>query len=246
LLTGSEKDTLLSAMKPETVTLGLVWYIAFLFSTVCHEGAHALVAKWGGDLTAFHGGQVSLNPIPHIRRSPWGLIVIPLISYAMFGWMVGYASAPYDPAWARQFPRRAAWMALAGPAANLILILLAAAAIRIGMSAGALQPPASITPTHVTELASGGVNLATTFVSVLFSLNLLLAAFNLLPVPPLDGNVGITIFMSDAAAVRFVDWTRTGQFAFLGLVVAWYLFGSIFNPIFVFALHLLYPGAGYR
>jgi hypothetical protein len=41
---------------PEVITLGIVWYLAFLFSTVCHEGAHALVAKWGGDLTAFHGG----------------------------------------------------------------------------------------------------------------------------------------------------------------------------------------------
>jgi Zn-dependent protease len=233
-------------MKPEMLTLGLVWYIAFLFSTVCHEGAHALVAKWGGDLTAFHGGQVSLNPIPHIRRSPIGLIVLPILSFAFFGWMIGYASAPYDPAWGRQYPRRAAWMALAGPAANLILMLLAAAAIRVGMAAGLLQAPSSILFTHVTELAGGSVNLTTTFLSVLFTLNLLLAAFNLLPVPPLDGNVGITVFMNDAAAVRFVDWTRSGPFGLLGLVVAWYLFGSIFTPIFVFALHLLYPGSGYR
>jgi Zn-dependent protease len=233
-------------MKPETLTLGLVWYIAFLFSTVCHEGAHALVAMWGGDLTAFHGGQVSLNPIPHIRRSPWGLIVIPILSFALFGMMLGYASAPYDPAWARQYPRRAAWMALAGPATNLILMLLAAIAIRIGMAAGALQAPASISPAHVTELAGGAVNLGTTFVSVVFTLNLLLAAFNLLPAPPLDGNVGITVFMSDSAAVRFVDWTRSGPFALLGLIAAWYLFGSIFWPIFTFSLHLLYPGTGYR
>jgi Zn-dependent protease len=233
-------------MKPEILLLGLVWYIAFLLSTVCHEGAHALVAKWGGDLTAFHGGQVSLNPIPHIRRSPVGLIVIPILSYAMFGWMIGWASAPYDPSWRRQFPRRAAWMALAGPAANLILMLLAALAIRIGMAAGVLQAPASIVPTQVTVLAGGGVNLATTFVSVLFTLNLLLAAFNLLPVPPLDGNVGVTILMNDSTAIRFVDWTRNGQYGFLGLIVAWYLFDKIFGPLFLLALHVLYPGAGYR
>src|SRR5580704_14236773 len=161
LLRGREKDTLMPAMKPETLTLGLVWYVAFLFSTVCHEGAHALAAKLGGDMTAAEGGQVSLNPIPHIRRSPWGLVVFPIISYALFGWMVGYASAPYDPTWARQHPKRAAWMALAGPAANFTLMLLAAAAIRIGISTGHFQAPDSVIPTQVTVLAGGGVNLAT-------------------------------------------------------------------------------------
>jgi Zn-dependent protease len=246
LLRGREKDTLMPAMKPETLTLGLVWYVAFLFSTVCHEGAHALAAKLGGDMTAAEGGQVSLNPIPHIRRSPWGLVVFPIISYALFGWMVGYASAPYDPTWARQHPKRAAWMALAGPAANFVLMLLAAAAIHIGIASGHFQAPDSIIPTQVTVLAGGGVNLATTFVSVLFTLNLLLGVFNLLPVPPLDGNVGVTVFMSESTAVRFLDWTRSGQYGLLGLVVAWYLFDKIFWPIFTIALRLLYPGMGYR
>ena len=79
--------------------LGFIWYIVFLFSTTCHEGAHALVAKIGGDPTAFSGGQVSLNPWPHIRRSPFGLVVVPIISYIAMQWMIGWASAPYDPAW---------------------------------------------------------------------------------------------------------------------------------------------------
>jgi len=99
-------------VQPEVITLGILWYIVFLFSTVCHEGAHALVAKWGGDLTAFHGGQVSLNPWPHIRREPFGMVVFPILTYVMGGWMMGWASAPYDPAWERRHPRRAAWMAL--------------------------------------------------------------------------------------------------------------------------------------
>lgn len=236
----------MATINPEVLTLGLVWYVVFLFSTVCHEGAHALAAKWGGDLTAFHGGQVSLNPIPHIRRSPFGLVVVPIISYALGGWMIGWASAPYDPEWRRRYPRRAAWMALAGPAANFTLMLLAAAAIRIGMARGILQSPASIGISRVTELAGGGTNLGTAFLSVLFGLNLLLGTFNLLPVPPLDGNVGVTMFMSEATAVRFVEWTQSGQYALLGLVVAWYAFDAIFRPLFVLALHLLYPGAGYR
>lgn len=63
-------------MTPDFLALGLIWYIVFLFSTTCHEGAHSLVAHLGGDPTAFQAGQVSLNPIPHIRREPIGLLVV--------------------------------------------------------------------------------------------------------------------------------------------------------------------------
>src|SRR5213079_1801669 len=56
-------------LSPELLALGFIWYVAFLFSTTCHEAAHALAAKIGGDDTAFAGGQVSLNPVPHIQRT---------------------------------------------------------------------------------------------------------------------------------------------------------------------------------
>jgi len=231
---------------PDMLRLGLVWYVAFLFSTVCHEGAHALVAKLGGDLTAFHGGQVSLNPIPHIRRAPFGLVVVPIISYALGGWMIGWASAPYDPYWQQKYPRRAAWMALAGPAANLILMLVAAIGIRAGVAGGWLHPPHSIGIGSVVALADGTTNLGTTFLSILFALNLLLATFNLMPVPPLDGNVGVTVFMKESSALRFISWSRDGQYGLIGLMVAWYAFGYIFTPIFLFAVRLLYPGVVHR
>src|SRR5205807_5041545 len=97
-------------MDTTSLVTGAVWYIVFLLSTTCHEAAHALAAKLGGDLTAFHGGQVSLDPTPHIRREPIGMLVAPILSYLMGGWMMGWASAPYDPFWARRHPRRAAWM----------------------------------------------------------------------------------------------------------------------------------------
>src|SRR6201997_3032744 len=105
-------------MTSDFLVLGVIWYIVFLFSTTCHEGAHALAAKVGGDMTAFEGGQVSLNPIPHIRREPFGMVVMPLLGISLGGALIGWASAPYDPHWAMRHPKRAAWMSLAGPAAN--------------------------------------------------------------------------------------------------------------------------------
>ena len=113
-------------LTPQMLTIGFISYVVFLFSTTCHEAAHAFVAKLGGDETAAQGGQVSLNPIPHIRRSPYGMVVFPLLSFFLLGGsMIGFASAPYDPNWERQHPRRSAWMALAGPATNFILMIIA-------------------------------------------------------------------------------------------------------------------------
>jgi Zn-dependent protease len=231
-------------MAPQVLILGLIWYIVFLFSTTCHEGAHALAAKIGGDPTAFHGGQVTLNPLPHIQREPVGMVVVPILSYVFAHWMIGWASAPYDPYWQQRHPKRAAWMALAGPAANLALAICAGAAIRMGMLLHVFHEPYSANFTHVTEAAApGGAEFAATFLSILFVLNLLLGTFNLLPVPPLDGNTGITLFMSDATAVRFLDWTRNQGFGMIGLLLAWYLYDKIFGIIFRVGLAGLYPGS---
>ena len=79
-------------MNTPDLALGAIWYLVFLFSTTCHEAAHALVAKLGGDTTAAEGGQVTLNPIPHIRRSPFGMVVVPILSFLVGGWMIGWAS----------------------------------------------------------------------------------------------------------------------------------------------------------
>src|SRR5665213_645083 len=196
-------------MTPQFLILGLIWYIVFLFSTTCHESAHSFVAHLGGDPTAFQGGQVSLNPLPHIRREPVGLVIVPILSYIFAHWMIGWAIAPYDPAWQQRYPRRAAWMALAGPAANFTLVILSALAIRAGIAFGVFRAPESAGFTHIAEAAVPGIaGFAATFLSILFVLNLLLGTFNLFPMPPLDGHTGITIFMSPSTALRFLNWTR--------------------------------------
>jgi Zn-dependent protease len=228
------------------VGLGLTWFVVFLFSTTLHEASHAFAAYRLGDPTAYHGGQVTLNPLPHIRREPVGMVAIPLITFFTRGWMMGWASAPYDPAWARRFPRRAAVMALAGPAANLSLVLVAGLAIRAGMAAGLFKPPDSISFTQVTASAAGGPMAgAVVPLSLLFSLNLLLCLFNLLPLPPLDGSAVIPALLPPAAADRYAALMHQPFISLLGLLVAWQLFNPIYYPVQLAAIRLLYPGVIY-
>jgi len=202
-------------LTPEKLVIGFISYVVFLFSTTCHEAAHALLAKLGGDSTSALGGQVSLNPIPHIRRSVFGMVVFPIASFLFFGGMIGWASAPYDPLWERRHPRRSAWMALAGPAANFTLMLLAALALRLA------RP-------FLFDATTDKPTFAGVILFVVFSLNLLLGTFNLLPVPPLDGSTGIMIFMSENRAQRYLDWIRGNSFAMAGLLVGLLLFSKIF------------------
>lgn len=227
---------------------GLLYYLVFLFSTTLHEAAHAWAASRGGDLTAYHGGQVSLNPIPHIRREPIGMVVLPLIFVATTGWPFGYASAPYDRQWASRYPRRAAWMALAGPAANFILVIVAMLLIRIGILAGLVYSPHTV---HFGEIAgtdAGGLWPGTIhLIGIFFSLNLLLGAFNLLPLPPLDGSGAVPLLLSPSATRKYQDFIwGTPAIGLFGILIAWKLFDVLFDPIFSLSLALLYPGTSYR
>jgi Zn-dependent protease len=213
-------------ISPEQLTLGFIWYVVFLFSTTCHEAAHALAAKIGGDETASLGGQVTLNPVPHIQREPWGMVIIPILMLALNGSIIGWASAPYDPHWERRHPRRAAWMALAGPATNYLLMLIAAVGLRVGSSLGWLY-------------RNSGPGFAENLLGALFSLNLLLGTFNLLPVPPLDGSTGIMVFMGETRAQRYLDWVRGNSYGILGLVLAIFAFRYVYGPIETVATKLL-------
>jgi Zn-dependent protease len=216
-------------LSPETLVMGFISYVVFLFSTTCHEAAHALVAKLGGDSTAALGGQITLNPIPHIRRSFFGMVVFPIASFLLSGGMIGWASAPYDPLWERRHPRRAAWMALAGPAANFTLMLLAVLAIRISRAFELFHR----------DPITGNPSFVAIVLSVVFSLNLLLGTFNLLPVPPLDGSTGIMLLMSENRAQRYLDWIRGNSYAMAGLLVGLLLFRQIYPYVEFLAKKIL-------
>jgi len=226
--------------------LGLIWFAVWIVALTCHEAAHGFAALKLGDPTAYRHGQVTLDPIAHIKREPFGTIILPIISFVAFGWMLGWASAPYDPIWARHNRRKAGLMALAGPAANLLLVLIAGLAVRAGIVLGLFTPPQTITFTQVTVASSGGwAGAAAVAVSILFSLNLILFVFNLLPLPPLDGSQVVTLLLSDRAAERYSRLVYQPGFRIMGLIIAWNLVGLVLGPVHGFALRLLYPGLGY-
>ncbi|MEZ6038342.1 MAG: site-2 protease family protein [Planctomycetota bacterium] len=150
----------------------ILLFVTLIISLTVHEAAHALFAFLGGDRTAYRGGQMTLNPAPHMRREPFGMLILPAVSLVVSQgtYCFGYAHAPIDPYWAARHPKRAALMSLAGPLANVLLAAIAFAVLY------AIGRPSSGTEEAVKRIAD----------AFLF-LNLLLAVFNILPLPPLDG-----------------------------------------------------------
>lgn len=229
-------------MDPQLLATLPLWLAAFLLSLTAHEAAHALVGKLGGDTTA--AAQVTLDPIPHMKREPFGTIVVPIASFLLQGggWMIGWASAPYDPTWANRHPKRAALMAAAGPASNFALTILAAIGIRAGLAMGTFVLPAGGISLDTLVVAEGGVagGLAL-FVSVLFSVNLILGCFNLIPLPPLDGYAIVPLFLNDRLRDKWFGLFGGGG-ALFGLIIAFVLFGRLMPPVFRVAIDLLYAG----
>jgi Zn-dependent protease len=226
-------------MNPEQLALLPIWYIAFLLSLTCHEAAHALAAKSGGDLTAYHSGQVTLNPMPHIQREMFGTVLVPLITFLLNGWMLGWGSAPYDPYWEQRHPRKAAWMALAGPMANFALVIVATIIIRVGLSAGFFHLPDGRFDFSEVVAGAGLADGFARFVSLLFSLNLMLGCFNLLPVAPLDGHSVLGLILPEETHLRWLAFIRDPMPSLIGLLAAWQFFGYLFVSVLAGALNML-------
>jgi Zn-dependent protease len=232
-------------MNPDDLAFGFLEYVVFLLSTTCHEASHSLIAKLGGDPTAAEAGQVSLNPIPHIRREPFGMVVMPLLGIISKSGLIGWASAPYDPLWSRRHPKRAAWMSLAGPGANFALCLVSAILMRIGLALKFFAPGAYSTANIVEPAIGGGIaeGVAITL-SLFFSLNLLLGCFNLLPFPPLDGYGVLGLFTTEAGAIWLEDFRmQIRGFSIIGLLLGWRLLSVIYDPLLNGGIkHIVYLG----
>ena len=234
-------------LSPDQLVLIPLWYAMFLLSITCHEAAHAFAAYRGGDSTAYVGGQVTLNPVPHVRREPFGTVAVPLLSFLLMGWMMGWASAPYDPAWEERNPHRAATMAAAGPLANLVLAALGFAVLKAGLSAGWWVPHLAefyeldrlVVPLSEQAMAIDALG---RLCSIMLSLNLLLFVFNLIPLPPLDGAAVLAGTFEPAR--RFRDsLRRSSTGGLIGLLVAWYAIGYVYGPVYRLVMGWLF-GAG--
>jgi Zn-dependent protease len=178
-----------------------VYALPVLFAITLHEAAHAYAAKYFGDTTAYAAGRMSMNPLKHI--DPVGTIVIPVLLYiATSGsFLFGYAKpVPIDFNRLRNPKKQMAWVALAGPAANFVMafgwLLLS-----IILRATQVEEP------FPHEVARAGV-----------LSNLLMFAFNLVPIPPLDGGRILTSLLPNRYAYRFAGIEQYGFFIVLALI----------------------------
>jgi Zn-dependent protease len=225
----------------------IFWYLVFLLSTTIHEASHAFAAMKLGDLTAYHNGQVTLNPMPHIKQEPIGTVAVPILSFALGGWMIGWASAPYSVQWAYDNPRKSGIMAAAGPSSNLMLVVIAGLLIHLGIGLGYFYQPESITIASVVEAYNEGITTSFAMIlSILFSLNLILFIFNLIPIPPLDGSGMVTLYLSDSNARKYMSFIHNNSFALIGILIAWKIFDWIYFKIHLVFINFLYWGSNYQ
>ena len=160
--------------------------------------------------------------------------------------MIGWASVPYDPYWAENYPKKAAYMALAGPAANLALVIVAGLLIHLGITIGIFHAPDSIAFTSVVETEKDGYQAGMAFmVSVLFTLNLLLLVFNLIPITPLDGTALAEFFLKGETLRKYRDSMANPNLRVFGIFIAWMFLDFIFGPVQLLALNILYIWRGY-
>lgn len=195
----------------------LIYALPVLFAITLHEAAHGYAARYFGDNTAAMMGRISLNPTRHI--DPMGTIVMPLLLYfATSGaFLFGYAKpVPVNFSRLRNPKHDMIWVALAGPAANFVQAMIWALALVLLAGTG-------IHERFFLEMARAGV-----------LVNLVMWAFNLFPLPPLDGGrilVGLLPWKQAQWLARVEPW---GFFIVMGLVVAGVVGSVWLRPLMAF------------
>lgn len=180
-----------------------IYALPVLFAITVHEAAHGYAARHFGDDTAWMLGRVTLNPVKHI--DPLGTILMPLLLYfATSGaFLFGYAKpVPVRFGNLRHPKRDMVWVALAGPAANLAQALAWGALLYLLQGAGMTEP-------FFLKMCQGGI-----------LVNVVMFAFNLFPLPPLDGGrilVGLLPYRAAVLVSRIEPW---GFFIVMGLLIA--------------------------
>jgi len=191
------------------IRLILVQAFVIFFAITVHEAAHAWMANRLGDPTAAALGRASLNPLVHIDLI--GTIVFPLVLILLKGPVFGWAKpVPYNPNNLRHPRRGGLWISLAGPIANVLTAAAAAAVFQILKLAGAHIP--------ATSLWSKPLGGLVVILIIMASINLTLAVFNLIPVPPLDGSGILAGLLSERGAAAFERLRPYGFLILLALI----------------------------
>lgn len=207
-----------------------VYALPVIFAITLHEAAHAYAAKHFGDLTAYSQGRVSFNPLVHI--DPVGTILIPAVLFAIGSpFLFGYAKpVPINFGNLRKPKRDMAWVALAGPGANLAMAFL-------WMFFVLLLQVLKVDADFFFKMAQAGV-----------SINLMLFAFNLFPIPPLDGGRIAVSLLPHKYAYQFSQIEPYGFFivmalAFMKVLHFWMIplqgVASIFLGLLIWPFSLL-------
>lgn len=187
---------MLWALFSQSPLLALVWLVAIVGALTVHEFCHALVGRLLGDPTAEREGRLTLNPLAHI--DPMGFLVMLV---AGFGWA---KPVPFNPFALKHPARDSVLIALAGPASNVVLALVS------GLVFAALVPT-GVLPT---------TNLLAVFLAVFMYMNGVLAVFNVIPLPPLDGSKLVDAFFLITRQRRLAEmYTRVGSFVLVLLVL---------------------------
>lgn len=205
----------------------IIWFVVFLLSLTVHECAHAWMAERVGDPTARYLGRVTLNPIPHI--DPVGTILFPLIAYTTGAWLFGWAKpVPYNPLNLRDRKWGEILIAAAGPLSNVLLVviflILAKAVFQTSLanSLGTMAEP-------IAAVVRTGIQL-----------NIILAVFNMIPVPPLDGSKVLINLLPDSIAESYAQIPDWSGFIVLFLLMQVGFITALMLPIFRFVDYLLY------
>ncbi len=173
------------------IILIVFYFTIFLYSVIIHEVAHGVSAFWQGDPTAKYAGRLNLNPWKHIDL--WGSIIVPILMFVSLGFAFGWAKpVPYNPYNLKNQKWGPALVALSGPGSNIILALISA------IIAGLINIPLAMKQSiianfsdmeAVASLIHGSVGaIFFELLIVIIFWNVLLAFFNLIPIPPLDGS----------------------------------------------------------